>query len=421
MFIFKRLSGIECQIPRGFVFEHGVEDDQEFAQASGLNDLEFLAAFFQTFSEGFDGGVMSGRGESRHVEHGSDGGSSAGDVSSALVSSAVVVERSDSDQRRDLLAVEFAQFGEFRQECGGGDLSQAGRALQDLRLVAPVVVGVDELGDGGVHDFDLRVERLEHLVQTLASVLRRVLRDRLLPTIGLHRAEVQELPAAHDQVGQFLLLLRHFPEHSRIDVLRELGQHLRVEPIGLGENAQTFGEVPHLPRIDDRDAIPGFEQFGDHVSFVTAGGFEDDGRALARRQCFKQLPKPRRSILDRAQPHGVRRGTSDFQRILGDIQSNPSDDRNVFHVWIPSLRMRARHGLRRCAALAAVRAEKIRPTGISLGYGVLNAKGYTISDRPLGAFLRAGLRSPARRNTPNRGTTFRNCFRDTRNYFQELL
>ena len=170
MFIFKGLSGIECQIPRGFIFEHGVEDDQEFAHAGGLNDFEFLAVFFQTFSEGFDGGVMSGRGESGHVEHGSDGGSSAGDVSSALVSSAVVVERSDSDQCRDLLAVKFAQFGEFRQECGGGDLSQAGRALQDLRLVAPVVVGVDELGDGGVNDFDLRVERPStRLARPLAS------------------------------------------------------------------------------------------------------------------------------------------------------------------------------------------------------------------------------------------------------------
>jgi hypothetical protein len=129
-----------------------------------------------------------------------------------------------------------------------------------------------------------------HLVQTLLHLLRRDLRQRLLPTIGLHRAKVQELSPTHDQIDELLLLLRQFAEPSRIDVLSELGQHPRVEAIGLGENPQAFGEVTHLPRVDYRDAIPGFNQFRNDDPFVAAGGFQDNGRALARRATAEIRP-----------------------------------------------------------------------------------------------------------------------------------
>jgi hypothetical protein len=59
--------------------------------------------------------------------------------------------------------------------------------------------------------------------------------------------------------------------------------------------------------------------------------------------------------------------------------------------------MRARSGTRTLSALAAVRAYDSRPTTITLGYGVRNAKGCSICDRPPDAFFCAGLRSPAQK------------------------
>jgi len=63
--------------------------------------------------------------------------------------------------------------------------------------------------------------------------------------------------------------------------------------------------------------------------------------------------------------------------------------------------MRARAGAAPCSALAAVRANDSRPITITLGYGVMGAKGCSICDRPPSAIFFAGLRSPAKTFAPS--------------------
>lgn len=217
VFIFKSFLGIECRFPRRFGFEHGVEDDQELAHAGGEDDFGLFAILGESLSEGFDGGVMVFGDQSGHVDHVANGGSSTADVACALVLATVVVERSDSDQRRDLLAVEFSQFRQLGQERGGRDASQAGRALQQFRLGPPVVVRVDQLGNGVIEFLDLAIEHVEDGLQALP----RGLGGGLVEPIGFHRAQIQDLPATLDQFGEFLLLFGHFAEQTRLHMLGE--------------------------------------------------------------------------------------------------------------------------------------------------------------------------------------------------------
>ena len=53
-------------------------------------------------------------------------------------------------------------------------------------------------------------------------------------------------------------------------------QDMGVNTIGLGELSQSTGEVTHLTRVDDGDAMSGIDQFSDEPSFVTSGSFHND-------------------------------------------------------------------------------------------------------------------------------------------------
>ncbi len=59
-------------------------------------------------------------------------------------------------------------------------------------------------------------------------------------------SQLDELPAADDEVLQFELFFRDFGLGPRHDGLPEACQHGRVDPIGLGEDSAGFGEVADL-------------------------------------------------------------------------------------------------------------------------------------------------------------------------------
>ena len=369
-----------CGIPGSFGFEHGVEDHQEFSHA-GHDD--FFGSFFvfgvgtQSESEGFDDGVVSHGRLGGHVQDVADGGSAAGDAALALVVSAVVVEGSDSDQGCDLGAIEFTEFRQFGQHRRRGLAGDSGDGLQDLGLGSPVVVGLDEPRDFGFEVFDLVVEHLEQFADALLGDFV----DGLLQTIGLHRAQFDELPTTDDEFRQLGLLGRKERRPTWFRLLSEARDDGGVEAIGLGQDPQALGEIADTLGIDDRDPIPGVEQGTRHGAFVSPGGFQHDGGLLRWRQRLEQLGKPRLVVghlLDLQRRLG---GRTDIQRILGNIQTYPHIDRIGIHERIPSLRIRAR--VTKGTALAAVRAEVQKPTAIPLGSGVRRTKGCTIYGRSL--------------------------------------
>ena len=263
---------VELTIPSSIVSEHGVEGDEQFSHTGGEDDLESFSGSFQSLGESLEDGVGSTSGEGCHVESRADGSSSAGDGACSFELAAVVVEGSQSDQSGDLLSVEASQFGEFGQEGEAGDRADAGDALKDLILRFPVVVGLDELGNFSIQFRELLVQE----GQQLSDPFGRELGGSLLKTIGFGGPQGDDLTAAHDQLLQFFLCFRDVFGFPRLHALTKEGQDMGVDAIGLGELSQSTGEVTHLTRVDDGDAMSGIDQFRDEPSFVASSGFHHD-------------------------------------------------------------------------------------------------------------------------------------------------
>ena len=53
--------------PSRICFDHGIKDDEQFSDASDLNDFERLSGAGQSLCEGFDDRVATSSGECGHV------------------------------------------------------------------------------------------------------------------------------------------------------------------------------------------------------------------------------------------------------------------------------------------------------------------------------------------------------------------
>ena len=93
------------------MFEHGVENREQFSHAGGQGELLRLAGREEPLVEGPNQRVVSCRGQGRHVERGPYLGPSAPNRALAPQGAAVAVEGSHSHQGRDLLAVETPNSG----------------------------------------------------------------------------------------------------------------------------------------------------------------------------------------------------------------------------------------------------------------------------------------------------------------------
>ena len=128
MLFVKGLRGI-CCFPESVGFEHGVEDDEQFAQAGDHDDLKRFPGRFETLGERLDDRIATSCGEGGHVQNATDRGSSAPDGTFAMKVPAVAIEGSQAGQGHDFLPVERAQFREFGQQRNAGDRTGAGNGL----------------------------------------------------------------------------------------------------------------------------------------------------------------------------------------------------------------------------------------------------------------------------------------------------
>ena len=76
-------------IPRRLSFDHGVENDQQFAHTGREGHLGFFPLRNEALVKGFDDGIMPGRGQGGHVERRPDLRATAPNSSSPLPGAAV--------------------------------------------------------------------------------------------------------------------------------------------------------------------------------------------------------------------------------------------------------------------------------------------------------------------------------------------
>ncbi len=189
----------------------------------------------QSIGEGLDDGIAAFGGEGSHVEDGADGFTAAADRAFALVLAAVTIEGGQTDEGGDLLAVEFSQFGHVRDEGGGGDAAQPWDGLNELSLLAPLLVGLDEGLDRRFDAVDLPLQDLEHGLDAFLGGFG----GCDFQSIGLHRSEVDELPSAADELLDFGLFFRSFLAGGGLHLLGEQSQHAGVDAVGFRAAARS--------------------------------------------------------------------------------------------------------------------------------------------------------------------------------------
>lgn len=264
----------------GVVFDHRVEDHDELSHAGGEDGLAGFSARLESLSEGHQDWVMLFCGECGHVERATKCFASAADAAFTFGMPAIVVEGGDTDQGGDLLTIEFSQFRQFGDDGGSGDSADAGDSFEEFEAILPLVVGEDELEDGLVEPLDIFAKCVEGPLQALSDGFVEIAGE----TVGFRSVELHELSSAGDELVEFGLFLMGLDEWTRLHVQCETGNDLGVNAIGFGKDAESFGEVTDLARVDDRDGVSCGGEFGHERLLVLSGGFEDNATGPRRRQ-----------------------------------------------------------------------------------------------------------------------------------------
>lgn len=347
----------------GVIFDHGVEDDQQFSHACGDDDFELFAFGFEAFGELSDDWVAPSGGESRHVEDASHGGPSPPYRSFAAEASAIAVEGGQADQGGDFLPVEDPQLGKLGQQRGDGHRADARDTAEQVHFILPVIVGFKQVEDMFLDAFDLLVQQVDDLLDAFADCFKG---DRF-QAVFFGGSQFDELTSTDDELIEFGLFFRCFFEGSRPDVLAEAGDDGSVEAIRLGKDAESSGEVTDLTRVDDGDVMADAYEFGDQSPLIPAGGFDHEQTCTLLRQLPEQLPQTFFVIGEREL--FLLGKKADVEGKLGNVDADKVFDR-IVHGFVPSLRMRTRGGTEPIAVLAAVRAYSKRPATIPLRDGL---------------------------------------------------
>jgi len=273
------------EFPSGICFDHGIEDDKQFSDASDLDELERLSGAGESLGESFDDGIAASRGKGGHVQDGAEFFSAAPDRAFATELATVAGVRGDSGECGDLLAIEFSKFWQLRDERGTGDGSDARSALYDLEFGSPIIIALEQLSDAAFDGVRLAFNGLEHLANRFYDEFI----GRLLEPTFFGGALLDELPTACNEGIEEALFFGDFCLWSRMHSLGELGQDGGVESIGFGVLAEGLGEIAGLPRIDQGHGQVGVLDRQETGTFVSSGGFKDDQTGRQRFQMGDQF------------------------------------------------------------------------------------------------------------------------------------
>jgi hypothetical protein len=349
-------------IPGGVCFDDGVEDDEELSDAGGEYDFGSFSCVFESLSEYLEEGVMSGGGKGSHVENIPKGFSSSTNGAFSVTISTVIIEGSHADERRDFLAAELSEFRKFRNECCGGDIPDSRDGFEQFETLLPVVIGEQQFENGAIKPEDVRGEGFERALETFSDERVEIVSE----AVGFCRAELHELSSSCDELIENGLFFGGFGEWSGFDIESEPSNDASVDPIGFGEDSESFGIISDLSGIDDGDGVSGVGEFPDNSAFIVARGFKNDKAASRCGQFGEQLMMSLGRVWDTT---GRALGQlMSVECVFGDIDSNDTGDTR-FHEDDPSLQMRARSCQYCGAAHAAVRVRIRRPATIPLLHG----------------------------------------------------
>jgi transposase len=119
------------------MFKHRIQDGQELAHAGREGYFPGLARPTKALVKGLDDGVISGGGQSSHIEGSPDPGPSAPEYSFASEAATISSEGSNAHQCGNLVAAQSAQFRQVGQEGDRHYWADPGEAAQQVVFLSP--------------------------------------------------------------------------------------------------------------------------------------------------------------------------------------------------------------------------------------------------------------------------------------------
>ena len=191
--------------PGGALFEHRVEDGEQFAHGGGERELLRFAGGQQALVEGLQDGVVTNRRDRRHVERGTHLRPPTPQSAFAAQASAIAVERRNPHQLGDRTPSEAAEFGQLGEHRGAQHWTNPQNSTQQILALAPD-------GRAAQHPVEVAVTLLEPgleptdvgadlFVQRLAARARR-LRSAVIISTSSRRRVTSALNARSCSVGK---------------------------------------------------------------------------------------------------------------------------------------------------------------------------------------------------------------------------
>src|ERR1041384_8534703 len=137
-------------LPSRIVFDHRVEDREQFAHARSESELLGFPRSHQSGVERSQSWIASRRDQAGYVERRTHGSTTAPDKTFSLEGTAIASQRRHADESGDLFAVEKAQLRQATDEGATGDGSHTGKGPQQVLLGTPDGAGLNRPIEVGV-------------------------------------------------------------------------------------------------------------------------------------------------------------------------------------------------------------------------------------------------------------------------------
>src|SRR5262245_55580706 len=119
------------------MFDHRINNREQFSHTSDQHHLWFFTGAAESGVKGTYNRVMSACDQGRHVETSPRGRSTSPDGAATFKLATVPVERGDSDQSRDLFAIELSQLGQLGKQGTANDGTNPGDTSKQVFVLLP--------------------------------------------------------------------------------------------------------------------------------------------------------------------------------------------------------------------------------------------------------------------------------------------
>src|SRR5262245_3941088 len=243
----QRLLSLSSGLPLPFVPRHGVENGEDLAGDGDESDHFRLTGSEQALIEGAQYRIAATGGKRSQEDGRAGGGTAAGDHAVAFPLAGPSGERRDTDQACDLATGQSTELGDICQEGAGERIADTWERDQQILLLSPHRRAAHYGVDVAVDLRQLFLERGDVASEALANATG----TGTLLTLAFGDQHLDELGAPAHQFGQQpRRLVRQFPRF-RLHRLGEVGDHARVDRVGLRALADRLRKVTNL-RSEER-------------------------------------------------------------------------------------------------------------------------------------------------------------------------